>query len=68
MLELLGASGVLIGLVVAPLGAAAALGLCTLMVSGVVVRVRLHDPVQRMLPAASLAVLNAALVYLFLRR
>ncbi len=66
VLELLGATGVLLGLAVAPLGAAAALGLCVLMVSGVVVRVRLHDPPLRMLPAASLAVLNASLVYLFL--
>ena len=51
---------------VPPLGAAAALGLCLLMVSGVVVRVRLRDTLVRMLPAVSLAVLNATLVYAFL--
>lgn len=68
LLELLGATGVVIGLVVGPLGAAAALGLCVLMVSGVVVRIRLRDPLVRMLPAVSLAALNAALAYLFLSR
>ena len=66
ILQLLGATGVLVGLAVAPLGAAAALGLCLLMVSGVVVRVRLRDTLIRMLPAISLAVLNATLVYAFL--
>lgn len=66
ILQLLGATGVLVGLAVAPIGAAAALGLCLLMVSGVVVRVRLRDTLIRMLPAISFAVLNAALVYAFL--
>ena len=65
-LQLLGAAGVLVGLAVAPLGAAAALGLFALMASGVVLRMRLHDSVARMLPAISLAGLNAALVYAFL--
>lgn len=66
VLQLLGAAGVLLGLVVPQLGAAAALGLCLLMVSGVVVRVRLRDTLIRMLPAIGLAVLNATLVYAFL--
>lgn len=66
ILQLLGATGVLVGLAVAPVGAAAALGLCLLMLSGVVVRVRLRDTLTRMLPAISLAVLNATLVYAFL--
>jgi len=65
VLQLLGASGVLVGLAVAPIGAAAALGLCLLMVLGVILRVRLRDTLVRMLPAISLAVLNAVLVYAF---
>ena len=66
ILQLLGATGVLLGLAVAPLGAAAALGLCVLMLSGVVLRVRLRHGLVEMLPAMSLAVLNATLVYVFL--
>src|SRR4051812_30811390 len=43
-LEWAGAVGVLVGLVFAPLGAAAALGLCALMVGAVMNRFRVHDP------------------------
>ncbi len=67
VLELLGAAGVLLGLAVPPLGAAAAAGLCTLMLLGVGVRVRVGDPVARMVPAASLAVVNGVLAVLFLQ-
>lgn len=65
-LEMLGGSAVLLGLAVAPLGALGASGLALLMVLGLRVRVRLHDPLRLMVPAATLALVNAALVVLFL--
>jgi hypothetical protein len=65
ILQLLGAAGVVIGLVVAPLGATAAAGLCIMMVLGVGVRVRMRDCVRLMVPATSLALINSALVWLF---
>ena len=64
-LQILGAAGVVIGLFFAPLGAAAATGLALMMVLGVTARYRIHDAPRLMIPAASLAVLNAVLVYLF---
>jgi hypothetical protein len=36
------------------------------MVLGLIVRIRIHDAPRRMVPAATLAVLNAVLVVLFL--
>lgn len=66
VLEILGACGVLLGLAAPLLGAAASAGLTTLMVLGVAVRLRLHDPVSAMVPAALLATLNGVLVVLFL--
>lgn len=65
-LQLLGAAGLLIGLLFAPLGAAAATGLALMMLLGVAARVRIHDAPRLMIPAGSLAVLNAVLVVLFL--
>ena len=67
VLEILGGVGVIVGLVVAPLGALAALGLAVLMMLGIVVRIRLRDAPRLMAPAALLCVLNAALVVLFVR-
>jgi hypothetical protein len=67
VLELLGGAGVIIGLMFAPIGALAALGLTVLMLLGLVVRLRLRDTRRLMAPAASLCLLNAALVVLFLR-
>lgn len=64
-MQVLGAVGVLIGLLVAPLGAAAAAGLTLMMLLGLVARWRVHDPVRLMVPAGSLALLNSALVVLF---
>lgn len=64
-LQLLGAGGVLLGLRLPALGAAAAAGLCVMMILGVAVRVRLRDPIRLMLPAASLALINGALLGLF---
>ena len=66
VLELLGGAGVIIGLVFAPLGALAALGLAALMLLGLVVRVRLRDAPRLMAPAALLCLLNAVLAFLFL--
>ncbi len=63
--QLLGGVGVLIGLLIAPLGAAAALGLALMMALGLVVRYRIHDAPRLMVPAATLGLINAVLVVLF---
>lgn len=68
VMEVLGGVAVLLGLAFAPLGAFAAAGLTTMMVLGLIVRFRLDDPRRLMVPAASLAVVNAVLVVLFLAR
>lgn len=65
VMELLGGAGVLLGLVVAPLGALAAGGLAALMILGLIVRIRVHDAVRLMVPAALLGAVNAVLVVLF---
>ena len=65
-LQLLGATGVLVGLAFPPIGAAAAGGLTLMMLLGLLVRYRLHDPPRLMVPAGTLALLNATLVILFL--
>lgn len=65
VLELLGGAGVIAGLVLAPLGALAALGLSVLMLLGIVVRIRIRDAPHLMVPAALLCLLNAVLVILF---
>lgn len=61
-LQLLGALGVLSGLVFAPIGAVAAASLTLMMVLGLVLRHSIHDPLRLMLPAASLASVNALLL------
>ncbi len=66
VLEVLGGAAVLLGLGFPPLGAFGAAGLCVLMLLGLSVRIRIHDVRRLMVPAASLAVLNAVLVVLFL--
>ena len=66
VLEILGGVGVIVGLALPLLGATAAAGLTTLMLLGLAVRLRLRDSFGQMLPAASLAALNAVLVVLFL--
>lgn len=67
-LQMLGAGGVLIGLAVPPIGAAASFGLCVLMLLGLVTRHRLRDPWRLRVPATTLATVNAVLVVLFLLR
>ncbi len=64
-MQLLGAAGLLIGLFVAPLGATAAAGLTLMMLLGLAARWRVHDIPRLMIPAGTLAALNAALVVLF---
>lgn len=66
VLEVLGGAGVILGLAVAPVGALASAGLTALMALGLIVRLRIHDAPRLMIPAASLATLNAVLVVLFL--
>jgi len=67
-LQLLGAAGVLIGLAFTPIGVAAAVGLTLMMLLGLLVRYRLHDAPRLMVPAGTLALLNATLVIAFLVR
>jgi hypothetical protein len=67
-MQLFGGAGVLFGLGFAPLGVAAATGLTLMMFLGLIVRFRIHDSPRLMLPAASLGLVNAALVALFLSR
>jgi len=64
-LQLLGAAGVLLGFIVAPLGAAAATGLALMMWIGVAFRLQLGDRFVLMIPAFTLAVLNTVLAALF---
>lgn len=65
-MQLLGAGGVLLGMAYSPLGALAAAGLTTMMVLGLAVRVKIRDSPRAMVPATSLALVNAVLVALFL--
>lgn len=64
--QVFGSAGVLLGLAIPLLGAAAALGLTLMMALGLIVRFRIHDAPRLMIPAASLAILNGTLVVLFL--
>lgn len=65
-MQLLGGAGVALGLLYAPLGVAAAAGLTAMMLAGLGVRFKIHDGPRLMVPAASLAFVNSALVALFL--
>lgn len=65
-MQVLGALGALVGLVSAPVGAAATAGLTLMMMVGVVVRYRIHDAPRLMVPAATLAILNGTLLYVHL--
>ncbi len=64
--QMLGALGALIGLASAPIGAVATGGLTLMMLLALLVRYRIHDAPRLVVPAASLAVLNGALLYLHL--
>jgi uncharacterized membrane protein YphA (DoxX/SURF4 family) len=66
LMEVLGGTAVILGIAIGPLGAFGAAGLTALMASGLYVRIRINDAPRLMVPAASLGVLNAVLVVLFL--
>ncbi len=62
--QMFGAAGVLLGLVVRPVGIVAAMGLFIMMTLGLFVRYRIRDAPRLMVPAASLACVNGAIVML----
>ncbi|MFD8236712.1 DoxX family protein [Streptomyces sp. NPDC059696] len=61
-LEVAGATGLLLGLALAPLGVAAAGGLAVLMAAAATVHLRHGDPLTQALPAAVLALTSVAYV------
>lgn len=67
VLQMLGAGGVLIGLAVPALGVAASGGLLAMMLLGLDTRRRLADPWRKRIQATTFAVVNGALVVLFVR-
>ena len=64
-MQMAGAAGLLAGLAVRPIGIVAAAGLFTMMLLGLVVRLRIHDAPRLMVPAGTLAAVNAAVIVLF---
>lgn len=65
-LETLGGLGVWIGVWYEPLLIFSAGGLSLLMLLGLLVRLRLRDPIPQLLPAALLMLINMAIVFLSL--
>jgi len=65
--QLFGAGGVMIGLLIPPIGMVASAGLCVMMLLGLQTRIRLGDAKRLMIPASTLAALNALLFVLFWR-
>lgn len=63
-LEVAGALGLLAGLVVAPLGIAAAIGLILMMAGAVVVHLRAKEPFTTAVPALVLGLLTVAVLVL----
>jgi uncharacterized membrane protein YphA (DoxX/SURF4 family) len=57
-LEVLGGTGLLVGLLVPEVMLVASGGLALLMVLGVIARIRVRDPLLEMLPASILLVMN----------
>ena len=64
-MQLLGATGIVIGIIHPSLGAVAAAGLTIMMLLGLAVRFRVHDAPLLMIPATTFALLNATLMFLF---
>jgi len=62
-LELSGAVGLLIGLVLPIVALLAATGLCLMMLIATGVRIRIRDPFYAMIPAIMLAVINAYIAW-----
>jgi uncharacterized membrane protein YphA (DoxX/SURF4 family) len=67
VLELAGAAGLLIGLIWAPLGAAAAIGLVVLLLGATAAHLRVHDPMRVASFPFFLALLSAATFILHLK-
>lgn len=67
VLELVGAAGLLIGLIWAPLGAAAAIGLAVLLLGATAAHFRVHDPVRVASFPFFLFLLSVATLFLHLK-
>ena len=67
-LQIVGSIGLVVGLWVPISGFAASLGLAVMMLFGLIVRIRLHDPFVQMLPAIVYLLLNGYLAAEFLQR
>lgn len=65
-MQLLGALGLVVGLIIGPIGALAATGLLLMMLLGLIVRFQIRDAPRLMVPAASLATINGLLLTLYL--
>jgi hypothetical protein len=66
ILQLLGAIGLIVGLLVSPIiGFLAALGLCILMLLGFGVRIKIKDSIGEVMPSFVLMIINAYLVIVF---
>jgi len=61
-LELLGGLGSIVGLFYHPIYVLSTAGLATLMLMGVIVRLRIRDPLLEIIPATVLMLLNAYLL------
>ncbi|MFT7616687.1 MAG: putative membrane protein YphA (DoxX/SURF4 family) [Planctomycetota bacterium] len=66
--EIVGALGLLLSFKKWSVGAAAAIGLSLLMLAGVIVRVRVQDPLIQILPATLFMLMNFYLGYRIFRR
>jgi uncharacterized membrane protein YphA (DoxX/SURF4 family) len=60
-IEMLGAIGLLAGLLVRPLAVVSAAGLSLLMLLGIIARIRVRDPLVQLMPAVFLMIVNAYL-------
>lgn len=68
VLEILGGLGVLVGLMMPLIGMLSALGLCLLMLLGVVTRIKIKDSLIQCLPAAFFCGLNGWIAALHLQK
>lgn len=66
-LQLLGAAGLVLGLIIPIFGALAAGGLAAQMLAAVIVRIKIHDSLLQMTPALAYLLVNAILLAGFLK-
>ena len=66
-LQVMGSTGMLVGFFFEPLGLISALGLSLLMLLGVVVRIKIQDPVIAVLPAIVFMCLNGLIFLMSLQ-